>query len=57
METFNIAIQNDVQNSTINEISDIDTFWDPQGPVLEYYQERGKILSSVCYTETLRDQL
>jgi hypothetical protein len=33
METSNITTQKEVQNSTINEIRDNDTFWEPQGTI------------------------
>ena len=32
-------------------------FWDSQGPVLEYYQERGTTINSAQYSEKLTDRL
>ena len=32
-------------------------FWDSQGPVLEYYQERGTRINSAWYSEMLTDRL
>jgi hypothetical protein len=38
-------------------MSGADTFWDPQQPPPQYYQERGTAVDSVTYTEIPRDQL
>ena len=32
-------------------------FWDSQGPVLEYYQERSTTINSARYSEMLTDRL
>jgi len=32
-------------------------FWDPQGPILEYYQDRGSTINSARYSEMLNDRL
>jgi len=32
-------------------------FWDPEGPILEYYHDRGSTIKSACYSEMLNDRL
>jgi len=57
METSTIAYQEKVQKPTISRKIDAYSFWDSQGPILEYYQERGSTINSAHYSEMLIDRL
>jgi hypothetical protein len=48
MKTASLA--NEVQNSVVSRKSDVDSFWDSQGPVLEHYQERERTVNSAHYS-------
>jgi hypothetical protein len=46
-----------VQKPTICRETEGYSFWESQGPVLEYYQERGSTINSAPYSESLTDRL
>jgi hypothetical protein len=51
IETFDIASEKEVQNSTTGRKNDV------YRPVLENYQVRGTRVNSICYSEMLQEQL
>jgi hypothetical protein len=56
MEKLTTAQQGKLQKSTIYKKIDVYSFWDSQGPVLDY-QERGTTMNSAQYSEILTDRL
>jgi hypothetical protein len=57
METSKITSQEEVQNSTISGKSDVGTFWDAQGPILEHCPQRGTTINHVHYSEMFWNQM
>jgi hypothetical protein len=57
METSTFVQQEKVQKPAICRKTDVYSFWDSQGPVLERYQERSTTINSARYSDVLTDRL
>jgi hypothetical protein len=57
MGTSKITSQEEVKNPTISGKSDVDTFWDAQGPLLEHCPERGTRVNCVHFSKMFWNQL